>query len=261
MKRYLTLYKTFVTTSLVREMEFRANFIAKIISSLMWVVFFLLILLVIYRNTTSIAGWSRADSLILSATCFGIHALMGAMFFSLTEIPNHVRQGTLDFIVTKPVDSQFWVSTRRFNFDKLGALFAGVVLLVVGLQQSGASPSLLQWVCYVTLSLCSFFLFYSLNLALMTTGIWLVKVENLWVLSESVLDLSRFPIDIYGAKLVRVLTYFIPLAFIATLPSRQLTQSADLTMVGVGLLWAGGALLASRWFWRFAMRHYSSASS
>ncbi len=261
MQRYLTLYKTFVVTSLTRELEFRANFFAKIVSNLMWVGFFLLILLVIYRNTNDVAGWSRGDSLVLAATCFGMNAFMGALFFSMTEIPNHVRQGTLDFIVTKPVDSQFWVSTRRFNFDKLGALFAGAVMLYIGLQSSVNYLGVINWICYFVLVACAVAIFYSMNLAMMTTGIWLVKVENLWVLSESVLDMSRYPIDIYGQKAMRFLTYFVPLGFIATIPARQLTQGPDLLMVALGLVWAIAGLTISRWFWRFAMRHYSSASS
>jgi ABC-2 type transport system permease protein len=261
MERYWKVYRTFFVSSFKRELEFRANFFAKVFENLMWIFFFLMILLVIYRNTDSIAGWSRGDAFVLGATVFLLNAFSSAFFFSLHEIPQQVRMGTLDFVVTKPIDSQFWVSTRRFNFNQIGTLIAGIVMVVVGITSAGVTPTLMQWAAYVSLVATSLVIYYAFNLALMTTGIWLVRVDNLWVLSESVLQVARFPLDIYGPALQRVLTYVLPLAFLATIPARQLVHALDTRAVLLGLVWALLSLILARRFWRFAMRHYTSASS
>lgn len=261
MSRYWQIYKTFWVTSLRRELEFRANFFAKILQNMMWIFFFLAILWVVYRNTDSIAGWSRGEAYVLAATVFLMNAVMSAFFFSLMEIPTHVRMGTLDFVVTKPVDSQFWVSSRKFNFDQVGTLLAGLVMVVVGVLQAGVAPGVLQWLSYLFLVLCALVIFYSFNLALMTTGIWLVRVDNLWVLGESVMQVARFPLDIYGAGLQRFLTFVVPLGFFATIPARQLVKGFDPVMVLAGIVWAAAAFWLSRKFWAFAMTKYSSASS
>jgi ABC-2 type transport system permease protein len=121
-QRYWKIYRTFFVSSFARELEFRANFIAKVGQNVVWIFFFILILLVIYRNTNSVAGWSRGDAFVLAATCFFMNAAFSAFFMSLTEIPEQVRRGTLDFVLTKPVDTQFWISTRKFNFDQIGTL-------------------------------------------------------------------------------------------------------------------------------------------
>jgi ABC-2 type transport system permease protein len=86
-------------------------------------------------------------------------------------------------------------------------------------------------------------------------------VDNLWVLSETSLDVSRFPIDIFSASIQRALVYYIPLAFLASMPARQLVRAFDPAMVALGLFWATIALLASRLFWLRALRSYNSASS
>lgn len=261
MRRYWTIYKTFFVSSFRRELEFRANFIAKTFNQLMWIGFTLLILAVIFRNTSSVAGWSQGESTILASISFFMGGCATMLTFSLTELPTQVRQGTLDFVVTKPVDSQFWVSTRRFNLDQLGVVVASVALLIIGLRQVGATPSAPQWFGFFILTACSQVIFYSMNLALMTTGIWFVRVENLWVLSDSVTQVSRFPIDIYSATIQRALIYGVPLAFLATAPARQLVRGFDPLWIGLGLGWAAVAAIVSRGFWRFALRHYSSASS
>jgi len=261
MRRYWQIYRTFFTSSFARELEFRANFIAKIFQNAIWICFFVLILLVVYRNTDSVAGWSRGESFILAATIFVMTSIGTAIFMSIMEIPQHVRQGTLDFIVTKPIDSQFWISTRRFNFDKVGTMMAGIAMLIIGIVQAKAHPGPADWAAYVVLGTSALAIYYSVSLMLMTTGVWLVRVDNLWVLTETMTDVARFPVDIYGMHIRSLLTFVLPMAFIATIPASQLVHGADWAMVGLGALWAAVFSVLARVFWKFAMRHYTSASS
>lgn len=242
-------------------MEFRANFFAKILQNCVWIGFFVLIILVVYRNTNSIAGWSRGEAFVLAATCFLMNSVAMALFFSLQEIPQHVRMGTLDFIITKPIDTQFWISIRKFNFDQIGTFLAGGALVLVGTATAGLHPTAAQWLAYATLTVASTVLFYAFNLVLMTLGIWLVRVDNLWVLGETVMQIARYPLDIYGAGIQRALTYAVPLAFIATVPARQLAKGFDATSLALGIVWAMASFLIARGFWRFALTHYTSASS
>jgi ABC-2 type transport system permease protein len=261
MRRYWDIYRTFFVTSFARELEFRANFFAKILQNATWIVFFILILLVVYRNTDSVAGWSRGDSFVLAATIFIMTSIGTAIFMSIMEIPQHVRQGTLDFIVTKPIDSQFWISTRKFNFDKIGTLLAGIAMMVVGLAQTNSHPGFAEWTAFLILLAASLTIYYSVSLMLMTTGIWLVRVDNLWVLTETMTEVARYPIDIYGSGIRGILTFVLPMAFIATIPATQLVKGVNWGMVGLGVVWALVFFILARVFWKFAMRCYTSASS
>lgn len=261
MRRYWRVYRAFFSSSLAREFEFKANLIAKFGQNLLWIFFFLMILFVVYGKTNSIAGWGRGDAFVLAATIFLMNALFNGFFFSLQEIPQQIRMGTMDFVVTKPMDTQFWVSTRKFNFDQIGTIFAGCVMLFAGIHVGNLAPSFAGWIAFIVLLLTSTAIFYSFNLALMTSAIWLVRVDNLWVLGESVVGVARYPVDIYGAGLQRFLTFVVPLAFLATAPARQLVRGFDPAAVGEGLIWAMAVLGMSRLFWRYAMRSYSSASS
>lgn len=260
-RRIAKVYKVFLTSSLVRELEFRANFIAKIIQNMVWVGWFLMVLLVVYRNTDSVAGWGRGEGFILGSTTFILSAVFGLFFRSMLEIPDMIRRGTLDFVLTKPVDTQFWACTRRFNFDQIGSFIAGSVMLFYGIGQYGQPIAAAQWAGFAVLFFCALAIFFAMNTIFMITSVWFVRVDNLWVLSETSLDVSRFPIDIFGASIQRALVYYVPLAFLATMPARQLVRGFDPAMVALGVGWATMALLASRAFWQFAVKHYNSASS
>lgn len=261
MRRYWRIYRTFFVSSFVRELEFRANFFAKIGQQVSWSLFFVLILLVIYNRTDTVAGWNRGDAFILAATLFFVEAIWRAGFYSLMEFPQQIRQGTLDFVLTKPIDSQFWVSTRKFNFDQIGTMVGGIGMIAWALVSSGLQPSLIQWLAYLILIPCSLAIVYALNVCLITLAIWFVRVDNLWVLGETVLMTVRYPIDIFGVKLAKVFTYYLPLAIIATIPAQQLTKGFDASGLLLGIVWAAALLALTRLFWRFALRSYGSASS
>jgi ABC-2 type transport system permease protein len=261
MDRYLRVYRTFLRSSLSRELEFRANFFAKVLQNLAWMTFFLLILFIIFSRTKSVAGWNRADSIVLAGTVFLQSSLSSMFFSSLLEIPEHVRKGTLDFVVTKPIDSQFWISARRFEFGQIGTFFAGIVLVIIGLHQGNVTPSLLQVGAFASLTLVSVALFYSLNLSLMTLGIWWVRVDNLWVLGETIREVVRYPIDIFPSGAARFLTVYVPFAFLGTIPTKMIVRGIEPGLYFMGLGWAVVAVFAARKFWNFALKHYSSASS
>lgn len=261
MRRFWRIYKEFARSSIQRELEFRANFIAKVLRNMIWIAFFIVILLVTYSHTDNVAGWNRYEAAILAGSCFAVDATIRTFAFSLMEIPQQIRMGTLDFVVTKPVDAQLWVSLRKVSLDQIGQLSAAILFIGYGAANLSRVPSALDWVSFTTLLGCATLIFFSIMSCLMTLGIWFVRVDNLWVLGDTAFQISRFPIDIFPVALRRALTYFLPLAFISTIPAMALRTGWTPGLVGLGLLYAVLSLGAARAFWLYSVRHYSSASS
>lgn len=262
MKRMARVYRQFFLSSLQREMEFRANFIAKVAQNLIWVLTFVLLLEVIFRNTAAVRGWTKAETYLLAATCFIVEGLVGAFLSASTvEIPQKVRQGTLDFDIVKPIDSQFIACARRFNFDQLGTVVTGIVIALIASKASGVELTLGGVSLYLLLVLCACVIYGSFLLILMTTSVWFVRVENLWVLGDLAIALARYPIDIFGAVAKTLLTFVVPLAFLATVPVLALSGVSGAVWLALGVGWAVAFVMLARWFWRFALRHYTSASS
>ncbi|MBS1704844.1 MAG: ABC-2 family transporter protein [Armatimonadetes bacterium] len=261
MKRYWQIYKLFFTSSLARELEFRANFFAKLLLSLTWIGFFSLIVLVVFSNSDSVAGWNKNDSFLLVGVAYFISGCIDAFAFGLMEIPQQVRQGTLDLVITKPVDSQFWVSTRRFNFDRIGTLIAATGIILWFALHRPQLPSGLDWLGFAIMLIVGVGLFYCFNMFLMTLGIYFVRVDNLWVLGETAMNVSRFPADIFSAQVRRVFLYIIPFSLLGPMAVMQIKNGFDGQIVLIGLGWLAFAAIGSRLFWRRALRSYSSASS
>jgi ABC-2 type transport system permease protein len=95
----------------------------------------------------------------------------------------------------------------------------------------------------------------------MTLSFWLVRIDNLSALTDTVVFVGRYPPDIFPRVLNFGLTFVLPLAFIAAVPTKALLGTLGPGMVAAGLAIAAGFLLAAALFWRYAARAYTSASS
>src|SRR5688500_11004514 len=116
--RYVRLWRRFLVNAAVRETEYRFSFALSTFEAvtrlaLVWLTFGL-----IYRFTDGVAGWSQDEVLVL----VGVFRIADGLIHTfiapnMGRIPSDVRTGELDFHLLRPVDSQFFVSTRRMELS------------------------------------------------------------------------------------------------------------------------------------------------
>lgn len=265
MIRHFRLYRAFWRNCLRQAVEFRANFWAGIATNLGWLFSLVLFLKLIYINTHSVAGWSEGQMFLLIGTYSVLRGIADTLFYqNLSDLPNQIRLGTMDFTLLRPVNSQFFVSLRYVSLDNLGHLVGAVGLLGYGLWRLPAPPAPVQVAAYLFLLLCGVVLFYAISLLTMTLSFWLVRLDNLFVALDTVFGVSRTPIDVFrafGPGAQFFLTYVLPLAFLAAVPVQALTRPLLTPALLAGPLMAAGFFGLSVLFWRHATRAYSSASS
>lgn len=262
MRRYLRLLSIFYKNSLINEMEYRLNFWSNLSLSLFWLVWAALSVRVYFGHTESIAGWRYMELLIVMGLFFMMNGFRQLLIEeNLSKLSEYVRMGTLDFILTKPVDSQFLVSLRRIGVYNWGDPLLGLGLVVYALIQLGRMPSLSEIMLFIVLFIAGLALLYSFNLILQTTTFWLVNIEEIDTIIQGFLETGRFPINFYRGAIRGILTVIIPVAFMTTFPSEALLGRLDsrLALAAVGL--AVLMLLLSSLFWRFGLRYYVGASS
>lgn len=261
MRRYLRVLLTFWRTSILAELEYRLNFLLAVLSSLGHAAGNIFGLSLFYTGNGSLGGWPFHQALLVMGVFTTLSGL-SRVFLSpnLARIVEHTRTGTLDFVLLKPVDSQFWLSTRRISpWGVPDVLFGASMIGYAAAQlQLPATRLLLAlvpllWSCVIQ---------YSLWFTLASISIWYVKVHNVTEVLNALLAAGRYPIDALPRGVYRfVFTFIVPVALLTTVPARvalgQATPSALLLALGFAL----GAFVFSRAFWRFALRYYTSASS
>jgi ABC-2 type transport system permease protein len=260
MSRYFKVLGLFWSRAIAAEMEYRFNFVLAFITSCGSLVGNLFGLFLFYRNGYRFADWSWSAALIV----VGIFTLLQGVSTSflapnLNSIVRHVQEGTLDFVLLKPIRSQFWLSTHIFSpWGLPDVIFGCIVIGYAGKQLGlGINNYLLS---LVTLT-CGLVILYSLWFMMGATSIWFVKVYNVTEVFKGLLEAGRYPIAAYPPIYRFFFTFIIPVAFLTTIPAETMLGKSNFTwMISAGFL-AVILFGISTLMWRFALRFYTSASS
>ena len=259
---YLSVIATYVRLGVLGELEYRANFFIQLFEAALSLAVSLGGLAVVFSHTDSLNGWLPSHLIAL----VGIHTLVGGIINlvispSMERFMEDVRKGTLDFKLTKPVDAQVLISVQRIEIWKLVDVLLGVGVMGVALARLERAVGLAETAVFLLVLLCGGIIVYSFWLMLATCSFWIVRVENILVIFQSMYNAGRWPVGLYPGWLRFALTFVVPIAFAVTIPAQGLIGrlGGRLLLGTVGL--ALGLLIVSRLFWRLGVRHYSGASA
>lgn len=263
MSKYLRLLIRFMLVSINAQAGFRADFVLGMIISTLWLLAYVMVITTVFFNTKSVAGWSQSEVLII----FGLFELLGGLtemfiWSNIQGFSQIVRDGSMDYIITKPLDSQFHVVFRRFNLSSIGVFGAGIVAVWYGFAHIAYRPDLLHIAATLVLLLCGITLYYSVAIIVETLAFWFIRLDNISVLLDVTYVVARYPLNIFEGFMQKIVFYVIPLAFFATVPTQVLLGKVPIVpWVTAGVVLATVFFIVSRLFWFQGLRAYSSASS
>ncbi len=263
-RRYLRIYWLMIRNSLIREMNFKANFTLWMIVELLWFAGQMVFLEVLYGHVESIGGWSKWECVLLVGTHQVIAQIFQAFFYvNLAELPDLIRTGRLDLMLLLPVDAQFAVSTRKFGMDNIVNALVGVAIIGFSLFKLRVVPQVHQIALFLACIPFGVAVHYAILFGLATAAFWIVRAQGLIYGYFNVFNVARYPDTIFRGPFKIIFSYFIPVIIVANVPARVLARAFESPWSGLAQL-VGAALFvvaASRVFWLFALRRYSSAGS
>lgn len=256
------LISTYFRLGALNELQYRANFWINLLQSVLSLLSALAGMGVVFYHTDALAGWLPMELLAL----LGIYFLMSGFIStfvqpSMERFLTDIRQGTFDFVLTKPRDSQLLMSIRRISIWSLMDVLLGAAVLLVALVRLGRGLSIPQVLAFLIVLAAGAVIVYSFWLMLATIAFWFVKVENILVVFQSMYQAGRWPVSIYPAALRVLLTFLVPVAFAVTVPAEAIVGRLTWTSLVAALGLAGAIFAAARAFWLYGVRNYSGASA
>ena len=243
-------------------MQYRVDFLTEGLISLFWTATALIPLWVVFQNRQSVAGWSFPEALLVTGWFTLLQAILeGAIEPSLSSVVEYIREGTLDFVLLKPADAQFLVSTAKFQPWRSTNVVTALILFGYAFQRLGRWPHPIDLLFSVVLLCASLLLLYSFWILTVSAAFYVVKVDNLTNLFASIFDAARWPSSIFRGVLSLVFTFIIPLTLMTTFPA--LAMLGKLPVQTLVLSIGGAAMFSflSRRVWLRSISRYTSASS
>lgn len=262
-RKHIHIYLLFMKISTMGYMEYRANLIAALTMELTFLFSKIIYVVFVYQAGISLKGMSPDEIMIFIGTFIIMTGIYTALFMeNFYAIPEHIRNGTLDMYITKPMSLQFVSTMRHVNIVlPVPNLITGIAMVTVAWKRLDIPVSFTNIAGYLLILLSSTCVSYAVFLLPQIFSFWTVKSSAINEIVDKCWDFNNMPMYIYKKWMQRVGTFVIPVFFITNMPAMFLTGKLN----GFYILWAIIApilfLTAIRIFWRFAIRNYTSASS
>ena len=260
--RYARLLAVQLRASTLLALQYRSDFVIDGIIEIFWTMTALVPLFVVYAQRDSVAGWTFGEALVVTGWFTLLQGILeGAINPSLTSVVEHIRKGTLDFVLLKPADAQFLVSTARFYPWRAVNVVSAALIFVYAFHRLGRAPSAWGLAMAALLLVASTAVLYSLWILTVSAAFYVVKIDNLSHLFNAVFDAARWPSSVFRGLVHVLFTFVIPLALMTTYPAQAMLGTLEPQVLAGALTGAVFFAVLSRRVWVRAIAKYTSASS
>ena len=176
----------------------------------------------------AIAGWGVAEVAFLYGLRLTAHGVCTINFGQHRASANVIRDGTWDRFLLRPAGPLLQLLTRHFNPGTIGDIVLGLSILLVAASQVDV-----RWTPPLVLFLVAAAISGGLVEAGLQIGIsgldfrWGPTVRIKDTVDRVLTDFGAYPMAIFGTAGAWMLTFLIPLAFMAYLPATVILGHTD----------------------------------
>ncbi|GAA3643345.1 ABC transporter permease [Nonomuraea antimicrobica] len=257
--RALRLYVLLQRASARGAMQYRMNTVIGILSGAIWQGTGFAFIWVVMHTFPSLAGWGLAEIAFLYGLRLTAHALAMIPLMSMNDIQWLVLGGEFDRFLLRPLNPLVQLMGNRMGIAQFGDLLVGLTLLAVA-SQSAQVPWSAWLIAFCLIAIVGGALIEAaFFLALCSLSLRMIDTFALRVFVDDVFSkFGSYPMKIFGGAVEWVLTFVVPVAFVAYVPASVVLGKLDSPWAPAAPL-LGVVLVALAYrVWRSQLDHYQS---
>lgn len=253
--------------SLRSEFQYRANVITSILGGITYQLTGFVVVWIIVGRFAELGGWNLSEIAFLYGMRLTSHGIFYATISQMFELDRVLINGEYDRFLVRPMSPLAQVLTRKLRVNCFGDLIGGVALLTAAsrgvdvdwsptatglLLAAVVGGALIEGAVQIAMGSLSFRFFNTMQLRAAVN-----EVFNLY---------GNYPMRIFPQVLQYLLTFALPVAFVAYLPASVILDKTGGLHVATWLAWAAPLIgvilfvLALR-VWNRMSRQYQSAGN
>ncbi len=263
----VSLCWSLVLASIRGQMQYRLNFLIELAFGLVFQSTGFVFIWIVLGQFDALGGWTLSEIALLYGMRLTAHGLWTVSFSRLFAIDQIVRQGEYDRLLLRPMPPMLQLMFSSFRIATLGDLLGGLIILGIAIANVAV-----EWTTAKVLLLFASMIggamldgAFQLGPAAMTFRF--LETISLRIIFDNIFsNFGGYPVSIFERPTRFLLTYLVPMAFIAWAPSTVLLERTDELPFPVAVAWASplvGAVLlyvAFRIFQRESRRYQSAGS-
>jgi len=239
---YFKIWWMMSKNSFLSMLAHRVGVIVFLLGKILRFTFFVAFIYFLLVKTETLAGYTLNQTIFFFLTFNLIDIVAQFLFREVYRFRPLVVSGGFDLVLTKPISALFrslMGGADVLDLITIPPLFAAIYYLGRFLN-----PLPIQVLFYLLLIFNGLIIATAFHIAVLSLGIITLEIDHTIMIYRDLVNLGRFPIEIYKQPLRGILTYLIPVGIMISLPAKSLM-----------------GLVISVSFWNFALKHYTSASS
>lgn len=263
--RYLRIYLSLIKRNILTTLSYSPiSVFLELFVEIGYQIAFVVMIDLIYRNIHSLGGWSRYEMLFFVGLDMFVSELLRSTVFigSLFKLPDLIRTGGLDMILTKPINSMFMITLGNPYISGLISTLPGLYLMVRSTNLGSLfilPSSLIFGGLVLTFGFLTIYLLCVVSCSLLFIFPDSKRIPRFTI--DLVSSLTTYPLGVYEKGLERFLLYIFPLLFFTAVPFQIMMKGFNLQLIILSLVSTATLFFVARFIWDKSLKLYSSASS
>ena len=263
--RYLYLWFSIFRYSLSRDMEYKTNFIGSLFVDAIYYIVWYYFFEIIYSKTTMLGDFDREAILVFLIATFFTDTLFMMLFDGAGYLREHIRTGSLDFILLRPVNSQFLISFRYIrSYALVSLLILSIILYNILTTFHPHSMNILNISLFIISIFMGVLIWYAFEFIIASLTFYFRDFRTGGWLNHEIMKFSMRPDSIYRGFMRKILFTILPMALVASVPSRLLLYGLtpqNQKYLIAQILVVSILLVLTRVFWKIGLKRYESSQS
>lgn len=262
MLRYLRLYVQFLQFSFSRAMEFRLDFYFRIVMDVIYYAVNIAFFKLIYLHAPTLAGWTEPQTMLFVSLYLLVDAVHMTVFINnIWQMPSLINGGGLDYYLTRPVSSLFFVSLRDFSANSFVNLImaSGIFVWALSLNLDVLNPG--SFLLLFALFLNGALLHFLINMIYVIPVFWTHSARGFADAAHIFTPFMERPDRLFTGGMRVFTTVILPLSLIASFPARLFLEGFDLGTFLHLVAVTAAFIVIVLFLWGRGLRAYASASS
>jgi ABC-2 type transport system permease protein len=225
------------------------------------------VVVIVFSHTRSLAGFALPEVMFLYGASTTSLALADLVVGNIERLGRHVRAGTFDVMLVRPVSTLAQLAAEEFSPRRLGKLGTALAVLAVAVARLHVEWTAGRALMVPVMVGCGTLIFAAVWT--IVTAVQFVAVEAVELVNTLVYGggfLAQYPLALYGRQAVLTLTFAVPLAFVNWHPALYVLDRPDPFGLPGAFRFASPAVAAALVLlataaWRTGLRHYRSTGS
>lgn len=262
MRQKWRVYRHYVSIVVRGMMQYKTSFLFTSLGQFLVSFNVFLGIYFLFQRFHQVKGYGYSEVLLCYAIVlmqFSLAEMWARGFDSFSSL---VRSGEFDRVLVRPQGEILQVLGSRFELTRLGRMLQAVIMLVYALctaeirWTAGKVCTMLFMLVGGTAVFSGLFLLYAALCFFTMEGL-----EFMNVLTDGAREYGKYPLDIYGRRILLLTTAVVPYTLVQYYPLQYiLGRTASPAYIFLPLL-AVLFLLPCYGLWRFGVRHYKSSGS